>query len=150
MRNFFLENHTQNVVEKILPGPFLENQNWTNLWIDSLKFYTVCFNYMSIWGLSEYIETKLQTTCSYLISLYRNHVKTSNFDICLLNFISTCHFCLIQKIIHHLKRNWPRFSLPKFFSSSIYVITIVKIINSSTQTLFNFPERTSTDFCKVI
>ena len=33
----------------------------------SLKFYAVCFYCMSSWGLSKYIENKLQTTCFYLI-----------------------------------------------------------------------------------
>ena len=32
------------------------------------------------------------------------HRKTSNFDMCVFNFISTCHFCFIQKIIYHLKK----------------------------------------------
>ena len=27
MRNIFLENHTQNVVEKLVPDHFLKNQN---------------------------------------------------------------------------------------------------------------------------
>ena len=27
MRSIFLKNHTQNVAEKLLPGPFLKNQN---------------------------------------------------------------------------------------------------------------------------
>ena len=27
MRNIFLENHTQDVVENLLPGPFLKNKN---------------------------------------------------------------------------------------------------------------------------
>ena len=70
--------------------------------------------------------------------------------MCLLNFISICHFCFIQKIIYHLKRHWPRFSLLKFCRSSIYLITIVKLSNRSIQNLFNFPQRTSTDFCKVM
>ena len=48
MRNFFLKNHTQNVVEKLFPESFLKNQNWVYLWIDSLKFYTVCFYCMPI------------------------------------------------------------------------------------------------------
>ena len=73
------------------------------------------------------------------------HRKTSNFDMCLLNFISICHFCFIQKIIHHLKINWPRFSLPKFCRSSIYVITIVIFSNRYIENLFNFPQRTSMD-----
>ena len=47
------------------------------------------------------------------------------------------------------KKNWPRFSLPKFTRSSIYVITIVKFSNRSIQNLLNFPQRTSMDFYKV-
>ena len=62
-----LKNHTQKVVEKLLPDPFLKDQNWAYLWINSLKFYTVCFYCMSSCELSKFIETKLQTTCFYLI-----------------------------------------------------------------------------------
>ena len=61
------KTHSQNVVEKLFPDPFLKNQNWTNLWINSLKFYTICFNCMLSWGPSKYVETKVQTTCFYLI-----------------------------------------------------------------------------------
>ena len=53
---------------KLFPDSFLKkNKNWTYLWINSLKSYTVCFYYMPGWGLSIYIKTKLQTTCLYLI-----------------------------------------------------------------------------------
>ena len=83
------------------------------------------------------------------IHFTETHRKTSNFDMCLLNFISTCRFCFIQKIIYHLKRNWPCFSLLKFCSSSLYVINIVEFSNKPIQNLFNFPQRTSMDFCKV-
>ena len=38
-----------------------------SIWMNSLKFYTVCFYCIPNWGLSKYIETKLQTTCFYLI-----------------------------------------------------------------------------------
>ena len=30
-------------VEKLILGPFLNNQNWAYLWINISKFYTVCF-----------------------------------------------------------------------------------------------------------
>ena len=40
MRNIFLKNHAQNVAEKLVPDPFLKNQNLVYLWIKSLKFYT--------------------------------------------------------------------------------------------------------------
>ena len=32
------------MVEKLVTDPFLKNQNWAYLWINSLKFYTVCFS----------------------------------------------------------------------------------------------------------
>ena len=35
MRNIFLEK--SNVVEKLVLDPFMENQNWAYLWINSLK-----------------------------------------------------------------------------------------------------------------
>ena len=66
---FFLKNHTQNVMEKLVPVPFLKNQNWPYFWINSLKFYTVCFSCMASWELSKYVEAKLQTTC------WRPHIK---------------------------------------------------------------------------
>ena len=40
---FFLKNHTQNVMEKLVLDPFLNNQNWVCLWINTLKLYRVCF-----------------------------------------------------------------------------------------------------------
>ena len=64
---FFLKNHSQNVVEKLLQDPFLKNQNWAYLWINSFKFYKVWFCCMPSWGLYKDIEIKLQTTCFYLI-----------------------------------------------------------------------------------
>ena len=51
-------------MEKLFPDPFLKTQNQAYLWINSLKFYTICFHLMQSCGLSKYIETKLQTTFS--------------------------------------------------------------------------------------
>ena len=58
----FLKIHTQNKLKKIFPRPFLENQNWANLYITSLIVYTVCVFCMFKLNLSKYIETKLQTS----------------------------------------------------------------------------------------
>ena len=55
------------MVEKLVPDSSLENENWAYLWIDSLKFDTVCFNCMANWVLLKYIEIKLQSTCFHLI-----------------------------------------------------------------------------------
>ena len=38
MRNILLKNNTQNVLEKLLRDPYLKNQNWTYLWVNSVKF----------------------------------------------------------------------------------------------------------------
>ena len=37
------------MVEKLVPETFLKNQTWAYLWINSLKFYTVCFYYITSW-----------------------------------------------------------------------------------------------------
>ena len=49
MRKIFLEKSY--VVEKLVPNPFLKNQNWAHFWINSLKFYTVYLYCMPSWGL---------------------------------------------------------------------------------------------------
>ena len=46
---FFLKNHIKYVVEKLVTDPFLKNQNWVYFWINSLKFFTVCFTFPT-WG----------------------------------------------------------------------------------------------------
>ena len=71
MRNPSLKNHTQNIMEKLIPGFFLKNQNWVYLCSYSLKFYIVCFYCMPSWGLLKCIETNLHTTFFYLkLSLF--------------------------------------------------------------------------------
>ena len=67
MKHFSWKNHTQNVVEKLFPDPFLKYQNWAYLRINILKFYLFCLYCLESRALSKLIETKLQTTCIYLI-----------------------------------------------------------------------------------
>ena len=42
IRNIFLEKSCANVLEKLVLDLFLKNQNWAYLWINSLKFRSVC------------------------------------------------------------------------------------------------------------
>ena len=42
----FFKIHTQKVLEKLFTGPFLKNQSWGYLFINSLTFYKVCFHYI--------------------------------------------------------------------------------------------------------
>ena len=73
-------------MEKLVPNPFLKNWNWAYLWINSLKFYEVYFHCMTRWGLSKYIETKLQTICFHLILSYFQKIKRG------LELVSLPHF----------------------------------------------------------
>ena len=43
----FLKNHTQNVAEKLVPDPFIKNQNCSYLWIINLKCYAVFLDFRS-------------------------------------------------------------------------------------------------------
>ena len=65
-KNIFFKNHTQNMVEKLLPDTFLEIQNSAFLWINGQKFYTVFLLHGKL-KLSKYTESKLQINCFYLI-----------------------------------------------------------------------------------
>ena len=64
LRNIFLEKSYTKCGIETSPRPFSESL--ACLWINSLKFYTVCFYCMANRGLSKYIETKLQSTCFHL------------------------------------------------------------------------------------
>ena len=44
---FSLKNHTQNLMKKLVPDLFIKNWNWACLWINSIKFYAICFCHMS-------------------------------------------------------------------------------------------------------
>ena len=73
MRDIFSKNHIQNVMEKLVPDPFLKHLNWACLWINSLRFYTICFYCLPSWGLLKHTEAKLQTTFFYLtLSFLKN------------------------------------------------------------------------------
>ena len=39
MRNIFVENHTQNVLEKLFQDPYLKYQNGAYLWIISINLF---------------------------------------------------------------------------------------------------------------
>ena len=89
---FFLKNNTQNVLENLFPDPILKDQNGVYLWINNLKIYAVCFDCMLSWGLSKYIETKLQTTCFYLVKKLSFIFKKKGFR----TLVSLTHYFLYE------------------------------------------------------
>ena len=63
MGSIFLKiNHAQNLVEKLVPDPFLKNQNWEYLWINNLKCYKLCF----------YCTSKLRSPNIYIFYLIKS------------------------------------------------------------------------------
>ena len=86
MNNIFLEKPYPNVVEKLLPDPFLKNQNSAYLRINSLKCYTSVFIVWQVECYWKYIKTKLQTTCFHFILSFFKKIKRG------LELVSLPHF----------------------------------------------------------
>ena len=55
------KNHTQNMMEKLFPEPFLKNRNCVR--INILKLFAVNVTCMLIWELLKYSKIRLQSTC---------------------------------------------------------------------------------------
>ena len=87
------------MVGRLFPDPFLKNQDWAYLWINSLEFYTPSFYCMPSWGLLKYIETKLQACLCLIWSSFKKQkeVWMSHF---LHDFWRKMFLCYI---------NWPNF-----------------------------------------
>ena len=47
IRKTFLEKSCTKCGGELVPEPFPKNQKWAYFWINSLKFYTVCFYFIS-------------------------------------------------------------------------------------------------------
>ena len=102
----WLFDHLKNVNEKLYPDSFLKNQYWTYFWINSLKFYTVCFYCMLIWGQLKFSEIKLQTICFYLMKTLFKKKKRGLELVSLPHFLYDFWrkmFLLLYSI------NWPNF-----------------------------------------
>ena len=62
MKNIFLENHTEDVVEKLLPDPFLESKLNISLDQQSEVSYSLFFIVSVSLGMPKHIETKVLTS----------------------------------------------------------------------------------------
>ena len=103
---FFLKNHTQNEVDKLVPNTFLRVQSWAYLWINSLNIYTVYLYCMSSWRrLSKYIETKLQTTFLYFLQSFFQKKKRPEASIS----ASFCAWFLKKNFRLLYSIDWPNF-----------------------------------------
>ena len=115
--------------------PFLKNRNWAYLWINILKFYTVCFFYIASRGSSKYIETKLQTTCLRVISSSFSKNKKG------LELVSLPHFThnFWRKIFLLLYSiNWPNFIVWLPLLCEIFGNKCIAIVCKSGCNVMNF------------
>ena len=71
MRSIYLENFYRKCGRETIARPFLKDENWRHLPINSLKFYAVCCYCMSGYDVSKYIEIKQQTTYFCLIKTFK-------------------------------------------------------------------------------
>ena len=67
MRNTILEKSYAKSGGETSPRRFSGKLKLTVSLLNNLNFYTVCFYCIPNWGLSKYIETKLQATTFYFI-----------------------------------------------------------------------------------
>ena len=125
MRNIFFKDHTQNLVQKLVPDPFLKNENWAYLWVNWLKLQTFYFCYMPYWGPSKQIETILNTICIYLIWSFFKKPKRG------LGLVSLAYFLHIfwrKMFLLMCSINWPIFTvkLALFFEilCNICIVTV--------------------------
>ena len=65
------------MVDILFQDPFLKSQNRPYVWVNNVKFYTVCFQCIESWRLSKYIETNLET--AYFYFRYSFSKKTKRF-----------------------------------------------------------------------
>ena len=97
----------QNVVEKLVSDPFLKNEDWAYLCINSLKFSIVSFHCIASWGLSKYIETKLQLACFHLI----------------LSFFKKCRGLELVTLPHFLHNIWRKiFLLSRYLNWRSFIV----------------------------
>ena len=89
MRNIFLEKSCTNVVEKLFPDPFLKNQHWAYICINSLKFYTLLLLHVKLRA----IKISLRPLACMKLFKYLASTQFKNF----LNLRKT-----VQKTEQHL------------------------------------------------
>ena len=73
-RSVFLEKWYTKYGGETIPRLFSKNQNWVCIWVNCLKFYTVCLYCMSSWGL----RNILISNCRPLVfASYKALLKTN-------------------------------------------------------------------------
>ena len=114
MRNTFLKNHTQDVVEKLFPDSFRKSRNLVYLWISSLKFYAVClYNWPSCYQNILKLNCRSHAFTSYKVFLKNKRRSGTSLIFCMIfegKYLSFCILLIDQISLcgsHYFLRYWP-------------------------------------------
>ena len=101
MRNIFLKNNSQNVVEKLFPDPFLKSQNWAYFWINNFKvLYSFFFNVCQVEGYQNILKlscTSLAFT-SYEAFLQNKKRSGTRLPVSFSKWYFSCSILLTDQI----------------------------------------------------
>ena len=88
-----------------------------NISLNSLKFYTVCFYFMSSWALLKYIETKRQMICFYLVKFCRRYLCCNFFSIIMIYILSSKRTIVSTlSLSRHEQVCWSGLRFERYFS----------------------------------
>ena len=138
MRNiFFKKNHTQNVVEKPFPNPFLKNQNRAYLWITYVQVVFIACQVqgyrsilkLSCWPLAftsykAFFKKKTKRVLKLVSLPHLGMIFGENYLSCCILLtdqisLSTClySYCLLIMLWHRKFWNWPNLCNQAVFST---------------------------------
>ena len=99
MRNISFKNHPQNMVKKLVQNPFIKNQNWAYLWINSLKYYSLFLLYIKVEVYQNVLKLRSQLTFTCSKSTKKTcsklTIKTTEQRQSLTSF--WCFYCYLWK-----------------------------------------------------
>ena len=100
-RNIFLEKSYEKCGVETIIRPFSKNQNWAYLWINSMKFYTVCFIVCKVEGYQNIVKLSWRPLAFTSNKAFCKIRKRSRRPSCLIFYIlfeENCFCCHILSI----------------------------------------------------
>ena len=80
------------MMEKQFPDPFLKSQNWAYLWINILKFYTVCFGACRVEGYRNILKLSCRPLAFTSYKAFLESKTRSGAKISLSHFLHDFFF----------------------------------------------------------
>ena len=126
-----MENHTQNAVETLFPDPFLKNQNWAYICINSRNTLKLNCGKLAFTFCKAFLKNKMRSGTSLPPSFSVWFLKK---NICLeywpdqislsgcLYFVRYCALCVMYLLINLAVKSWILKSILSFKSSRFFYI----------------------------